>query len=170
MSKRWLIRWMTVSSILALTSFGTLATGGTASKVRPADCAGRWYPENPTMLGKQVDELLDQAATPRLPGKPIAIISPHAGYRFSAPVAAAGYAALRNHTYKRVIVLAISHRDANSYVGVDVPKDLTAYDTPLGKVPIDREVCDRLLEKPIFTSHPGMDRGEIGRASCRERV
>jgi len=137
-----------------------VAAMGNDTKVRPAHCAGSWYPGNPTTLAKQVDDLLARASPPSISGKPIAIISPHAGYRYSAPVAAAGYRCLQGHTYKRVIVLAFSHRNAARYHGVDVPSDLTAYKTPLGEVPIDRKACDRLLKDALFTSNPGIDQGE----------
>ena len=104
-------------------------------KVRPAYNAGSWYPGDPEVLAKQVDDLLAAASPLDIAGKPRAVIVPHAGYRFSGPVAAAAYRCLQGHTYKRVIVLALSHRNASSYDGVDVPRDLTAYQTPLGQVP-----------------------------------
>lgn len=128
--------------------------------VRPPAVAGTWYPGERAELAKEVDSLLDKTPPSNLPGRPIAVIAPHAGYRYSAPVAATGYRCLRGQEYKRVIVLAFSHRYANSYTGVDVPRELTAYSTPLGEVPIDREVCQDLLKKPGFVSQPGVDRGE----------
>jgi AmmeMemoRadiSam system protein B/AmmeMemoRadiSam system protein A len=128
--------------------------------VRPPACAGTWYPGDRAELSKEVDSLLEKAPPPKITGKPIAVIAPHAGYRFSAPVAAAGYSCLRGQTYKRVIVMAFSHSEAYSYTGVDVPRELTAYATPLGEVPIDREVCDDLLKKRGFVSQPGIGRSE----------
>lgn len=128
--------------------------------VRPAYCAGTWYPGTAAELTKHVDDLLARADPPKSAGKPLAVIAPHAGYRYSAPVAAAGYRYLRGHSYKRVIVLAFSHRGAGLYQGVDVPRKLTSYETPIGRVPIDREVCDALLGKPGFVSNPYVDRGE----------
>jgi AmmeMemoRadiSam system protein B/AmmeMemoRadiSam system protein A len=128
--------------------------------VRRPCCAGSWYPGDAGGLAKVVDGMLKEASPPKINGKPLAIIAPHAGYRFSAPVAAAGYAALKGHDYKRVIVLAFSHRHGGTYGGVDVPKDLTAYETPLGLVPIDREVCNELLKSRKFSSHRGIDREE----------
>ncbi len=131
-----------------------------SAKVRPAYCAGSWYPGEPGALTKEIDELLAKATPPGVNGKPVAIICPHAGYRYSAPVAAAAYASLRDQAYKRVIVLAFSHRAAASYRGVDVPKDLTAYSTPLGEIPIDRKACEQLLANPVFSSHANVDSGE----------
>ncbi len=130
------------------------------AEVRKAYCAGNWYPADSAVLAKNIDDLLARASPPTLQQKPIAVVSPHAGYRYSAPVAAAGYRCLDGHTYKRVIVLAFSHQSAGRYQGVDVPGELTAYRTPLGDVPVDRKVCDALLKSPMFASHPGIDRGE----------
>lgn len=134
------------------------AAGG--NNVRPPCCAGDWYPREPHKLEAHVDELLDRSTPPALPGRPLALIAPHAGYRFSAPVAAAAYATLRGHTYRRVIALAFSHRRAGSYRGIDVPQNLAAYATPLGEVTIDRAVCERLRANPLFAAHPGVDAGE----------
>ncbi len=128
--------------------------------VRPAQFAGSWYPGDAGALARQVDDLMAGKEPPKLPGKPIAVISPHAGYRYSAPVAADAYRCLKGHRYKRVIVLALSHRQASRYWGVDVPRELTAYATPLGDVPIDRVVCDDLLKHRLFTSNPEVGRNE----------
>lgn len=134
------------------------AAGG--DNVRQPCCAGDWYPREPHKLEAHVNELLEHSTPPALPGPPLALIAPHAGYRFSAPVAAAAYATLRGHTYRRVIALAFSHRRADSYRGIDVPQNLAAYATPLAEVAIDRAVCQRLRENPLFAAHAGMDAGE----------
>ncbi|MCK4659783.1 MAG: AmmeMemoRadiSam system protein B [Phycisphaerae bacterium] len=152
-----------VTIVVVTLLFVTMSLGGeekASTTVRPAYCAGGWYPGTAEALAKEVNDLLAKAAPPGLSGKPIAVIAPHAGYRFSAPTAAAGYKCLQGHAYKRVIVLAFSHTRAGTYQGVDVPDKLTAYHTPLGDVPIDREICDALLRKPGFAPHPGIDRGE----------
>jgi len=133
---------------------------GAGSKVRPADCAGRWYPGDPAALTTHIDGLLVKTPAPPTAERPLAVISPHAGYQFSGPAAAAGYRCLKGHTYTRVIVLAFSHASAGQYRGVDAPRELTAYDTPLGAVPIDRKVCDALLKTSLFESRPGIHRRE----------
>jgi len=136
------------------------ALAGAGGKVRPAYCAGRWYPKDAEALAARVDDLLKQASPPEPAGKPVAIIAPHAGYRFSAPVAAEAYAALRGHTFQRVIVLAFSHQHSLMHRGIDVPKHLAAYSTPLGELPLDRQACETLLANDLFSSRPGLDRGE----------
>ena len=145
---------------VALAVTAAACAGEPPSTSRPAYCAGSWYPADADDLSKTVDGLVARASPPTIEGRPIAVIAPHAGYRFSAPVAAAGYSCLRGHSYKRVIVLALSHRYAGSYHGVEVPGQYTAYATPLGEVPIDRAVCDDLLAKEPFLSKPGLDRNE----------
>jgi AmmeMemoRadiSam system protein B/AmmeMemoRadiSam system protein A len=128
---------------------------------RPAYCAGSWYPGEAAALRHQVTAWLDEADGPDVNGSPRAIISPHAGYRYSGPVAAAAYRSLRGDSFRRVILIGFSHRRAQSYIGVDVPVHLGGYETPLGTVPIDREACLALAgNKDLFLSEPGMDAEE----------
>ena len=160
MSTRQPLRLAVVASVVWPLLLSQVVAAQDDAKVRPAYCAGGWYPGEAAALTKTVDDLLARASPPKVSEKPLAVISPHAGYRYSAPTAAAGYACLRGHTYKRVIVLAFSHRNTGRYDGVDVPKELTAYATPLGRVPIDRVACDQLLSNPLFSSSAGRDGGE----------
>lgn len=160
MNRHWPYRTAVIVMGLASTIGSGLLAAEESKTVRPAYCAGDWYPAEAANLGRLVDDLLTKAPPPKIEGRPLAIIAPHAGYRFSAPVAAAAYRGLRDQKYSRVIVIAFSHRYASAYRGVDVPKDLAACRTPLGDIPIDRAVCDALLKKPGFSAHPGVDRGE----------
>ena len=157
-SQKWLPWLAGLGASLAWTC--PLPADGQVATTRPADCAGTWYPADPKALAAEIDGYLERATPADVPGKVLAVISPHAGYRFSGPVAGAGYRCLRGQAYNRVIVLAFNHGYAGAYTGVDVPEKLSAYETPLGQVPMDREVCDALLKKPAFASHPGVDRGE----------
>ena len=156
MSVRRHIIWNLVVLVAATAACSQPATAGGDESVRAARFAGSWYPGTSDELATTVDRVLVEDPTPVLAGRPLALIAPHAGYRYSAPVAADAYRCLKGHTYKRVIVLAFSHRSASRYQGVDVPGDLTAYATPLGNVPIDRVACDELLKNRLFTSTPGM--------------
>ena len=159
MNARRLIQ-LTVIVMFSSSFFSQLVGARDGDNVRPSVCAGTWYPGEADALAEHVDGLLDGATAPDVHGKPIAVIAPHAGYRFSAPTAAPAYAALKGHHYRRVIVLAFSHRNAARYEGVDVPAELTAYATPLGAIPIDRDACQRLLHDSTFESDPRIDAGE----------
>ncbi len=127
--------------------------------VRAPECADdMWYPSNAQALAKQIDQYLDRADPPSLPGKPAALICPHAGIRFSGPVAAAGYKTLKGQQYERVIVLGFSHR--HRFGGGAILPKVTAYGTPLGNIPVDREACDRLLAEADFAPHEHVHRRE----------
>lgn len=149
--------------IWAMLAGGTHMANAQDSKTvasREPVCAGTWYPGDAGALNSLVDKLMDEAKPPAINGKPLAIIAPHAGYRYSAPVAAAAYRCLRGQSYKRVFVMAFSHRRASAYRGVHVPDDLGAYDMPAGAVPLDRETIALLKQNRAFVSIAGIDRDE----------
>jgi AmmeMemoRadiSam system protein B/AmmeMemoRadiSam system protein A len=122
---------------------GTLPAQGST---RPAVLSGSWYPGDAARLRKEVRERLD-AATAWSAGRPVALIVPHAGYRFSAATAAYGYRTLQGQSYERVFVLGPSHRAPIR--GVALPSD-AFFETPLGRLPADRAVIDALGRSPLF--------------------
>ncbi|MCP4252361.1 MAG: AmmeMemoRadiSam system protein B [Candidatus Scalindua sp.] len=125
--------------------FGDLP--GEGQNVREPAVAGRFYPESEADLSKKINKYLDKASIEDLPGKPVAIISPHAGYQYSGAIAAYGYKAIRNYEYKRVIVLAPSHY--SRYRGASI-LDVEAYKTPLGLVRLNQGICNNLINNPPF--------------------
>lgn len=127
----------------------TTIKGDQKMKIRPAKKAGSWYEGSSKALKKQLDGFFDSAAVEAAQVR--ALISPHAGYVFSGGTAAYGFKMLEGSGYKRVIVLAPSHYarfDGGSIL------DVTHYETPLGRIPLDREACDALLEHEQFTCVP----------------
>ncbi|MEM9060486.1 MAG: AmmeMemoRadiSam system protein B [Pseudomonadota bacterium] len=111
--------------------------------------AGSFYPSDPAVLGQTVQALLDKA--PRLEVPPAkAVVLPHAGYRFSGAVAAAGISTI-GRKVQRVVVLGPSHRHA--FRGVALP-DAGALATPLGDVPIEAASVKKLLEEPDVSIVP----------------
>lgn len=154
-----------ISRLVVMLAVGSIAAGrGSAQELvattRPMSCAGSWYPGDAKELAQSVDELIDKAPQPKIESKPLAIIVPHAGYRYSAPVAATAYRALTGFQYKRVILLGFSHRYAGAYQGIVLPTEWSAYQTPLGSVDLDRDLIDTLVKQRPFLSHPGVDRDE----------
>jgi AmmeMemoRadiSam system protein A/AmmeMemoRadiSam system protein B len=159
MRSRWSRGWILAAVVIGTGSLGQACAQETGAVVRPLSRPGFWFPDDAETLTKMVDEAVARVS-PKLKDKPVALISPHAGYRLTAPVMAEAFACLKGHTYKRVIVIGFSHSHSSRFRGVDVPSDLTAYRTPIGNVPIDREACDTLLAHPLFSSHAGLDRSE----------
>ncbi len=120
---------------------------GEGQNVREPAVAGRFYPDSGVELSEKINNYLNKASIAGLPGKPVAIISPHAGYQYSGAVAAYGYKAIKGHEYKRVIVLAPSHY--SRYRGASI-LDVEAYKTPLGLVKLNQGICNNLINNPPF--------------------
>jgi len=118
----------------------------TIAPVRPSPIAGAWYEGNPKTLARIVDQYLDQAELPELPGEVIAVIAPHAGHKYSGAVAGYAFAAVRGETLRRsaqgrpfdlVAILSPMHQP---YYESLLTTAHEAYATPLGEVPVDKEV------------------------------
>ncbi len=105
--------------------------------VRAAAVAGLFYPREPATLAGEISEYLEQADEDRLcPGFPKMVIVPHAGFIYSGAVAAHAYDLLRpaRGVVKRVVLMGPCHRVAVK--GLALPGS-GAFDTPLGRIPID---------------------------------
>jgi AmmeMemoRadiSam system protein B len=113
--------------------------------VRPPAVAGSFYPSDPERLRALVQDLLRNAPSAGAPPK--ALVVPHAGYGYSGPVAASGFARLaaaRDHV-RRVVLLGPAHRVA--FEGMAVPT-ARAFATPLGEVSLDRAGIASLGDVP----------------------
>jgi len=117
--------------------------------VREPARAGSWYPGTKKALAEAMDGYFQQADVPDLPGKVVGLVSPHAGYDWSGRAAAHGYKTLKPEDYDVVVVIAPSHSAA--FRGASIA-DVQYYATPLGRIPLDRTVCDALLKEELFTT------------------
>ena len=107
-------------------------------RVRPAAVAGRFYPAEPGALAALVDGLLAGAHPARPDARPVALVAPHAGFRYSGAVAATAYASVTpwGGEVSGVVILGPAH-----FVplrGMAVP-GVDAFATPLGLVAVDDE-------------------------------
>ncbi|MBI2168794.1 MAG: AmmeMemoRadiSam system protein B [Actinobacteria bacterium] len=107
-----------------------------SAATRPPAVAGFFYPGNADELASEVDRYLGGAPDHGL--TPKAIIAPHAGYRYSAAVAASAYAGLKRMAgqVRRVVLLGPAHRVPVD--GLAVPA-VDEFETPLGTVPVDTD-------------------------------
>jgi MEMO1 family protein len=124
--------------------------------VRESAIAGSWYPGDPGALASEVDGYLDAAPRGDCSQLPLVLVAPHAGYRYSGAAAGQVFAQVRGCHVRRVWVLAPSHRLPMNGVGL-YPVD--AFRTPLGDLPTDRAVLERLAEQPHFQ---WLERGDGG--------
>lgn len=127
--------------------------------LRPPAVAGSFYSSSAARLEREVDAMLAEAEPARLPAPPLALIEPHAGYMFSGAVAAAGYRQLPlGGESERVFLLGPSHRAA--FAGV-AAWDGDAFLTPLGEVPVNREViADLVAREPSIVRRNAFHDGE----------
>jgi AmmeMemoRadiSam system protein B/AmmeMemoRadiSam system protein A len=114
-----------------------------ADRIREAVVAGAFYPDEPAELSEMIEGFLSAAPESEIEGTIFAVVSPHAGYEYSGPVAAHGYKALLGRSFDTVIVIGPSHRypfdGASIYNG-------KAYRTPLGDVPLDTKLIADLMD------------------------
>ncbi len=114
--------------------------------------SGKFYPSDPQEL-KQVVMDLFANAKPRIANNPRGIISPHAGYVFSGPVAASAYNQLdSNKHYENIFLIGTSHhtylKGASVYPGGN-------YIMPFGKIPVNEKIAKKLIESyDFFTFSP----------------
>ncbi|WP_028455858.1 AmmeMemoRadiSam system protein B [Chitinilyticum litopenaei] len=112
------------------------------STVRPPAVAGLFYPLDAVELRETVARELARSSL-SLPQAPKALIVPHAGFQYSACVAAVAYHALQPYAsgIRRVILLGPSHRYALADTALP---QADAMQTPLGSVQLDSEACKAL--------------------------
>ncbi len=121
--------------------------------IREPQLAGTWYPGDAQALGMAVDDYIASAETmaPQRLDRLKAVIAPHAGYRYSGPVAGSAYAqvAAIGERINRVVLFGPSHHVGFRGLAVS---GADAFRTPLGTVPIDRDAVRHLMNLP-FVQH-----------------
>jgi len=117
--------------------------------VRTPIVAGTFYPGDSDVLRATVESFFD-GSVPRSDRKSdssIGLIAPHAGYPYSGAVAAEGYGRVGAFGRPEAVVLL-----GANHTGVGMPMALsthTAWETPLGLVPVDVQLVGRLVEAGV---------------------
>jgi AmmeMemoRadiSam system protein B len=109
--------------------------------VRPSPISGRWYPADPRRLAESVDGYINAARLPAIEGDVIAVLAPHAGHIYSGPVAGYAFAALKGLEPEVLVVISPMHYP---YTPPVLSAAHSAYGTPLGTIPIDRQMIAEL--------------------------
>ena len=128
--------------------------------IRPPAVSGLFYPDNPATLGKAVDSYLQSGISATTP-PPRALIAPHAGYRYSGPVAGSAYRSVQSMAGQitSAIILGPSH---HVYFEGIARSGADAFATPLGTMPVDREAESMLDALSFVTVLPEAHRKEHG--------
>ncbi len=150
-----------VLAIAMATSLATLiAVPGCASEptVRPPAVAGSFYPSDAKKLEAAVRGFLADALPPR-GERPIAIVTPHAGYGFSGQIAADAFRQAMGYPVDVVVILGTNHTTP-PFDGVSVYQG-DGYRTPLGVARIDQDVARALASADAsFAFRPEVHRTE----------
>ena len=109
--------------------------------IRPSPIAGTWYPNQPKTLAQVVDQYLQAAEGSAPEGRPLAVLAPHAGLRYSGPVAGYSFNCLRGLHPKVIAVIGPMH---HLHTAPLLTSAHEAYETPLGSMKVDREALDRV--------------------------
>jgi AmmeMemoRadiSam system protein B/AmmeMemoRadiSam system protein A len=103
---------------------------------RPA-VAGSWYSNDPDELSEELRDYMAHAQNFNLP-EIVGLVSPHAGYVYSGPVAAYAYRQVEGQNYDVVVVIAPSHAEGFPFASVYARG---GYQTPLGVIPVDTSLA-----------------------------
>jgi MEMO1 family protein len=127
-----------------------------SAKVKKSNLAGKWYSSDATELAGQIDSLLLSSNSKKEYKDPLALILPHAGYVYSGKTAAAGYRVIGAPgksaiNPKIIVIMGPSHYSA--FHGCSII-DADYFETPLGKVKINRDIGDHLLADSLFKKNP----------------
>jgi len=120
--------------------------------IRKPAVAGTFYSGNKEALKGQIEECFLHSLGPgKIPnlsskreGKILGLVSPHAGYVYSGPVAAWGfYEVIQDKIPDTVVILGPNHRGFGAPIAVATEEE---WETPLGKVLIDSSLAKQLLK------------------------
>jgi len=110
--------------------------------VRPPAVAGRFYPRNAEALRAEAQSYLFSPGKAGRPVRALGCIAPHAGYMYSGHVAGAVFA--RIEVPPLCVVMCPNHTGMGRALAV---MSEGAWETPLGRVPIDAELAASLMHR-----------------------
>lgn len=131
--------------------------------LRRTAVAGTWYPSAPARLSAEVAQYVDAAARDDAGDVPadadvVALVAPHAGLKYSGPVAAFAYRALESRRYDTIVLVGPSHYVP--FAGASIwPRG--AFETPLGHLQVDEDAAAAIVAATPIVH-------ELPRAHARE--
>ncbi len=139
---------MKIRYIISISLLITLfCNSKTNPEVRHSTLAGSWYSKNPKKLASNIDGYLSKASADKEKKGPLILIQPHAGHVYSGQVAAAGYKLIIGSNPDIIIILAPSHQAY--FKGCSI-STADYYETPLGRVKIDKKIVKQLRNESLF--------------------
>ncbi|MGB9677745.1 MAG: AmmeMemoRadiSam system protein B, partial [Candidatus Ratteibacteria bacterium] len=117
---------------------------------RKPNFSGSFYPDSKENLKSMIENFFKNVKYSEKieKDKLIGIICPHAGYIYSGPVAAYSFKLLENTDIKTVILIGRSHHE---YFKGAIIDNRDGWETPFGKVEIDKEIFEKLYKNKNFS-------------------
>ena len=114
------------------------------SFIRHPAVAGKFYPADSSKLRNALKYFFKDAVTGSKI-RPLAIITPHAGYVYAGQIAADAYNQAKDFHFDVIIILGTNHTIAGFDKISVYPKG--AFRTPLGDAMVDKEIAGQLLNE-----------------------
>jgi len=153
-SKKWPVRTFILVLVIVLLCIASILLWQEQAElpknVLRSSLAGTWYSADAETLAEQIETFFQKAQVESIDNI-IALILPHAGYQFSGQTAVCGLKTT-DKKYKRIVVIGPSHRIPMEEI-LSVPR-VTHYETPLGQIPLDVELINKLLKYSVFQNVP----------------
>lgn len=115
---------------------------GCAEDIKEPSVAGIFYPSDPEELKKTINTFFSKTTKVEIEGDLIALISPHAGYRYSGRVAATGFKQIKDSKKDKIILIGPSHHVRFKGASVFTKG---SFKTPLGNIKINEKLANSLL-------------------------
>ena len=110
--------------------------------------AGQFYPGRASALKAALSQYFQACSSEKRQGEVAAVVAPHAGYQYSARVAASAYHQIDpQRSFENIFILAPSHYERFKGASLYSKGD---YITPLGKVQVNRSLVQKLIRKHDF--------------------
>ncbi len=142
--------------------------------------AGHYYSASAQGLKEEIDKLMKTATA--APGKQLsirsasqsiekpvlAIIAPHASYRYSGVVAARAFQSIKQQEVKRIFLIeSFHHRNSSAFCGAALPES-SRFATPFGGLNIDVSAVKALAASKLFCStNKLIVKSILSKCSCR---
>lgn len=132
-----------LSSLLLLAlCFSISVTEGEEKNItiRKPAVAGTFYTDNADRLRAEISARLKNTPEIQISGEILAAMAPHAGYVYSGDIAALTFKSIKDIDFDTIVI--IGHDAGGDAVAYTCLADF--FETPLGKIPVDREMLNKL--------------------------
>jgi AmmeMemoRadiSam system protein B/AmmeMemoRadiSam system protein A len=146
--------WKSIAILLSImVMYGSKVNAQPQPKVRPMAVAGQFYPSDKSELTRDLGNYFQKYSSPASHSVDsiAAVIVPHAGYVFSAEVAAKAFSLIpKDAVYEHIFLIGPSHH--TYFEGASVNYAFDYYQTPLGNIKVDTALGKELdKENACFT-------------------